>query len=170
MDTRNTKKRGYSLVEAVFYIAILSLFFILIINAIISFTRPYRDIVALRFAETSGLDSMERITREIRAATSVDTGNSTLGSSPGVLTLISTYGGVSTTTKFYLDGGVLKLDVNGSYLGPLSSSKTSVTNLVFRKADNSRSSLIKVELTVSATVGTATKTKKYYSSTILKAI
>lgn len=161
---------GYSIVEIVFYVAILSLFFIIIINSIISFTRPYRQILALRLVERSGLEAMERITRDIRYANTIDTGNSTLDSHPGVLTISSTYNSVSTTTKFYLDSGVIKVDVNGAYSGPLTTGKTTVTSLIFRRLIGTLSEAVRVEMEVSATVGSVTKTKKYYSTTILKGI
>lgn len=170
MILKNYKKSGYSLVEAVFYISILTLFFIIIINTIISFTKPYREILVLRYTERSGLDSMERMTRDIRGATSVNSGSSTLGSHPGVLTIVSTFGGISTTTRFYIDNGVLKVDVNGTYAGPLTSSKATVTNLVFRQMSNSRSSAVKVDVTISSSIGSTTRTKKYYSTTIIKGI
>lgn len=168
MKSKIIKKQGYSLVETIVYVSILSVFFVIIINSVLSFTKPYREILILRSIERTGLDSMERITREIRSASSVDLVNSTLGSSPGVLALTSTYNGISTTTRFYIDNGTLKMDINGSYQGPLSTPNTSVTNLVFRRLTNSVSTAVKVDMTVESSVGSTTKTKKYYSTVILK--
>src|SRR5438128_596462 len=99
------RKSGYSLVEMILYIAILSLFSVTVLNTILSFTQTYRTLSALRAIDHDGLDSMERMTRDIRTASSVDVGNSTLGSSPGVLTLVATANGISTTTKFYVQSG-----------------------------------------------------------------
>ncbi|MFZ2521967.1 MAG: hypothetical protein WAX44_02165 [Minisyncoccia bacterium] len=164
------KNQGYSLVEIIFYVSILSLFFVIIVNSIISFTRPYREILSLRLVERSALDSMERMTRDIRGATSIDASNSTLDTSPGVLTLISTYDSISTTTKFYLDSGVLKVDVNGIYEGPLTTSRTSVTNLVFRQITGTNSSAVRIEMTIQSSIGTSIRSKKYYTTTILKLI
>jgi hypothetical protein len=164
------KSGGYSLVETIFYTAILSLFFVLIVNAIISFTRPYREILALRYLEQSALDSVERMTRDIREATAVDTTYSIFGTNPGVLIFTTTSGGTSTTTRYYLDTGVLKQDINSVYFGPLSSNKTSVSNLVFRHLTNSVSSAIKIEMTLETTIGSITKSKNYYSTVVLKQI
>lgn len=159
---------GFSLVEMVIYVTLLVVIFLIVVNTILSFTGSYQSLRALRALDHSSVSSMERITRDIRGATSVDTANSTLGTSPGVLTLTQTVGSVSTTTKFYLQGGVVKVDVNGVYSGPLTLTGTSVTNLVFTKLTSSISSAVKVDLTVSATVGTTTKTKIYHSTVILR--
>lgn len=163
-----SKKSGYSLVEMVIYVAILSAISLVIINMLISFTKSYQTLGALRVAEHSGIDFMERVTREIRGATSVDSANSTLGTSPGVLTLVSTFGGVSTTTKFYVQNGIIKMDVNGVYFGPLTVSNSSTTNLTFTSLANSVSSAVKVDLTVQGTAGTATRVKSYHSTIILR--
>ena len=164
------KKSGYSLVEMIIYVSVLSVVSVLVINTIFSFAGPYRTLAALRAAEHSGIDSMERISRDIRAATSVDTANSTLGSSPGVLTLISTNGVVSTTTKFYIQNNILRVDVNGVYYGPVTISSTTITNLVFTHIQNTVSSAVKVDMTVVGTSGNVTKNKTYHSTVILKGI
>ena len=163
-------KQGYSLVEMVLYVSILSVFFIIIVNSLLSFTKPYREILALRVVERSGLDSMERIVREVRAATTVDTANSTLSSSPGVLSLVSTYNNISTTTKFYISNNVLNVDVNGVYQGPLSAGSTSITNLTFYHLTNGVSSAIKINMTIEAVVGNVTKTKKYSTTVVLRGV
>ena len=165
-DTKFTK--GYSLIEMVIYVSLLTALFIMAINMLLSFSQSYKTLSALRIAEHSAIDSMERITREVRSATSVDSANSTLGTSPGVITLVATSAGVSTTTKFYVQNGVLKVDVAGVYLGPLTLSSATTTNLVFRLLNNGTSNAVKIDLTVEATAGNITKAKTYHSTVILQ--
>ncbi len=150
------------------YVGILSLVSLIVINMLFSYTKTYQTLGALRVAENSGLDSMERMTRDIRGATSVDSSNSTLGTSPGVLTLTSTSGGVSTTTKFYVQSGILKVDINGTYSGPLTISNASTTSLTFRLLTNSVSNAVKIDMTVQAAVGSVVKAKNYHSTIILR--
>ena len=159
---------GYSLVEMIIYVAILSVISLLAINTILSFGPSYHSLLAYRLAENSGILSMERMSREIRAATSVDTINSTLGSSPGVLTIVATANSISTTTKFYIQNNILKVDVNGSYSGPLSLSNTSVSNLVFTLLLNTKTTAVKIDMTLQATSSPVTKTKTYHSTIVLK--
>ncbi len=166
--TNKIKKSGFSLIEMVIYVSILSVISIFIVNMLISLTSTYRTVVALRSAENSGILAMERMSRDIRASTSINLGQSTLANSPGVLTLITTSGVISTTTKYYVDQGMLKVDVNGVYLGPLSLFNATVTNLVFRVIDSGVSQAVKVDMTVQGTTGTVTKTKTFHSTVILK--
>lgn len=164
----NRAQSGYSLVEMIIYISILFMILIVVVNTVISYTRSYRTLGALRTVENSAMNAMERMTRDIRGATSIDTANSTLGSSPGVLTIVSTSGTVSTTTKFYVQGGVLKVDVNGTYFGPLTLSNASTTSLTFTRLTSTVSSAVKIDMTIDGTSGPVTKTKTYHSTIILK--
>lgn len=162
------KNHGYSLVEMMIYAGILSLIVSIVVSMLLSFGFSYKNVSMLRLAENSGIYSIERMTRDIVSASTIDVGNSTFGSNPGVLSIVSTGDGVSTTTKFYVQNGVLKVDVNGSYFGPLTSSDTTVTNLVFRNITTSVSSAIKIDFSVRATSGAVTKDKNYYTTVILR--
>lgn len=165
-STKFTK--GYTLIEMVIYVSLLTVIFVLSVNMLLSFSNSYRTLSALRVAEHSALDAMERISRDIHSATSVDSGNSTLGTSPGVLTLITTSNSVSTTTKFYIQNGVLKVDVNGVYFGPLTLISASTTSLTFGLLSNTGGNAVKVDMTVEATIGTVTKSKTYHTTVILR--
>src|SRR4051812_39663825 len=112
-STPTSSKKGFSLIEMLIYIAILTIIFLMIVETIIGFSSSYRTLGAQRIIEHSAMESLERLTRDIRGATSVDVLNSTLGTSPGVLKLTTTYNNVSTTTRFYVDIDTLKVDVNG---------------------------------------------------------
>ena len=159
---------GYSLIEMLIYISILSIISLLAIDTILSFGPSYHSLLAYRSAENSGILSLERMSRDIRATTSVNTAQSALGTNPGVLTLVATSNGVSTTTKFYIQNNILKVDINGSYSGPLSLSNTSVTNLIFTLLSSPQSSGVKIDMTVQSTSSPITKTKTFHSTIILK--
>ena len=154
--------------EMLVYVGILVIISLLLINTVFTFSQSYRGLSALRLAEHSGIDSMERMTRDIRQASSVDSSHSTFGGTAGVLTLVSTSGGFSTTTKFYLSNSILKVDVNGVYFGPLSLSSSTVTALTFTLLSSAVSDGVKVDMTVQSTSGVMTKIKKYHSTIILK--
>jgi type II secretory pathway pseudopilin PulG len=159
---------GYSLVEMIIYISVLSIISILSINTILSFTRSYRDLGALRIVEHSGTDAMERMTRDIRSASSIDMANSSFGTNPGILSIITTVDGVSTVKKFYVQDNIIKVDVGGTYFGPLTLSNASVTSLTFRQLNSGISDAVKIDMTISGTVGEITKTNTYHSTIILK--
>lgn len=168
MNRIRNKIRGMSLIEMLVYVAVLALIFVLVISTIVSFTKSYKDVAANRRAERAGIDVLERISREIRDADSITVAQSTFGSNPGALTLVKTSGGTSTTTRFYIDAGVAKVDVNGTYSGPLTSSRVSVTELYLYRLTNSNTEAVKIDLTVQGTSGSVTKTKSFDTTVILK--
>lgn len=164
MRIKNFKQSGYSLVELLIYIGILILILLTLIGIVFSFTKSYEQLGALRATDHTGLSVLDRMSRDIHSAASVDTGNSTFGSSSGVLTLnIGT-----STTKFYTTGGQVRVDVNGSYIGPLSVASGRVTSLIFKLITTPESQAIKIDMTVLGSVGTSTKSKNYHTTAILK--
>jgi Tfp pilus assembly protein PilE len=169
---KHNKIKGYSLGEMIVYVAIMSITCMIIANTFVSFVMSYRNIKSLALVDRSAIDVMERLTRDIRGATSIDIANSTFATSSGVLTLITTASGVSTTTKFYLGTNpvssstniIARVDINGLYYGPLTQVNTSVTNLTFNRVNGVVSDAVKIDLTLSALVGTITETKTYHST------
>jgi len=165
---RYPTKKGYSLLEMLIYISILTVIFILIVNTTISFTRSYRDLFVLRAIEHSAITSLERMTRDIRNSTSLDTVQSAFGTTPGTLVINQTIIGTTTVAKFYVQSGVLKVDVGGAYVGPLTLSNVVVTNLTFTQLLSGNSSAVKIDLTLQGTSGQVVKSKKFHSTIILK--
>ncbi|MES2436479.1 MAG: hypothetical protein V4519_00550 [Patescibacteria group bacterium] len=159
---------GFSLIEMLIYISILSGIFIIIVSVLVSFSASYRQVSALRVLERSAITAMERMTRDIRAGTQVNDGLSTMGSSPGVLSITQTQNSVSTTTRFYISANSVKMDVNNAYYGPLTGSDVTVTSLIFRKLTSSSTDAVKIDMTLQATKGNVTKSKTYHSTIILK--
>ena len=153
--------------EVIIYISIIAVIFMLVISTVLSFTGSYHKLTALRNVENSAVDALERMTRELRDATDVNAAESVLGTSPGVLTLTKTYEGISTTTKFYVGDEILKIDVNGSYVGPLSGAGVRVTSLVFNLITTPRSQAVKVGITLNGTDGQTSVVKTYYSTIML---
>ena len=76
-------KKGFSLIEMLIYIAVVSLMMILLVNTVLSIINAYSDLRLARNIETSATVSFDRMIREIRGAKSVDMINTTFGGSPG---------------------------------------------------------------------------------------
>lgn len=161
---------GYSLIEMIIYVAVLSVVSLLIINTVLSFNKSYQNVLVLRRLDHSAIDAMERITREIRLSRQIDGANSSFGSNPSVLSLVSRIEGGTKTTKFYLDNGTIKIDLDGNYFGPLTTSQVSVTSLIFNSINTDISSAVKIDLEITTSLGEINKTKKYHSTVVLKDI
>lgn len=168
-NMKNTRKNGYSLMEMLIYLAIFTMLSILVINSLItvmtsfSTTRTNRDLLE------SGSTAIERISREIRQAKTVDTTNSTLGSSPGVLQLNSTDGsGNALLVKFMVSSGALNMYTGGTLKDNLLGQNITVNNLVFRRISTTNGEAVKIELTLQDNSSKTTKTANFYDTIILR--
>lgn len=160
----STGQKGFTLIETLVYIAVLVLIGIAIVMTYLSL-----DAVLLRNEVERELTStaeftLERMLREIREADSIDAGLSTLGSSPGRLTLETT----STTTTFSVSGGRVYVSVNGTSVGPLTPSNVTVQSLIFRRYQSADTLMIRIGLSLRTQNKFATTVRTYYTSAVLR--
>ncbi len=160
------KKNGYSMVEILVYLAVFTATSILVINSFVvvissfNITRIHRDLLE------AGSTVMERMSREIRQSTGVDVVNSTISTSPGVLSLTTANG----TDKFITSSGSVAFYSNGVLVGNLFGSNISVTNLVFRRITTTAGEAIKIEMTLQDTRGRLTRSANFYNTIILREV
>lgn len=156
-----SQKKGFTLVEIVLYAALVVILLGAIVNAGLLLSKSYRSIKSLKNTQTSALSTMDLLTRNIREAQSVDGSGTVYGSANGSLLLRnSDTNGVSHTVKFYLSGGKVLMDKDGSLFGPLTDSRVTVTSLLFRQIDTSNSLGVKIEMTIDG--------KKFYNTMMLR--
>ena len=171
MSTFLLKKniKGFSLVEMLIYIAILVMMLMVIINMLYIISSSGRRLTSSRNIENSGAILFERITREIRNSTSVDSANSTFDTSPGVLVLNQTdLNSNAHSVKFIISSNTVHVLDNGTDQGPLTGIDTKVTNLVFSRITSTSSQAIRIQVTLQSGTSTAYKSKNFYSTTILR--
>lgn len=161
--------QGFSLVEMLIYIFILVLLLSVIMNIVISSINSGRVIKVSRDIEDSALLSLERISREVRQASSVDLDSSVLGSSPGILVLEGLdINDNPRTVEFYLSSGSLFLKENGVELGALTQAEVEVTDLTFHLFSGPNSQGIRTEITLESGTSTSFSSDNFYSSTLLR--
>ncbi|MDO8569948.1 MAG: prepilin-type N-terminal cleavage/methylation domain-containing protein [bacterium] len=164
-----SKVRGFSLVEMLIYIAILVLMLTVIMNVVVSVIRSGRIIKSLRNVENSAIVSIERLTRELRQAESINVGLSTLNSNPGRLVLESTDDiGTPRTVEFYLFEDRILLKENGVDIGALTQMDARVSNLIFYRFSDPNSEGIRTEMTIESGTSTHYRSEKFYSSALLR--
>ncbi len=168
MNKKNTQK-GYSLIEMIIYVSIFAVLSVVVVNSfsvvISSFveSRTNRDLLE------SGNTVLEKISREIRLASSVDTAGSTLGSSPGVLQLNSVDSSNNArVVKFVFENNTLNIYENNTLTGSLIGNNETITSAIFRKITTSAGTAIKVELTLKDTRGKRQRTENFYDTIILR--
>lgn len=161
--------KGVSIVESIFYIAILVILLTVVVNIFFMMSQSYNQIKFSADLQNSATLALDKITREIRNASNVDLVNSVFNSNNGVLTLNTTdiVDGSSKTLQFYINSGVLSLKENGIYFDQLTSSSTVVTKLMFKKLDNGKSLAIKTEMTIKASSTIFNRSANFYSTTIV---
>lgn len=161
------QNKGFTLFEMIIYIAVIGMMFAVTIHTIVSFTQSYRRLAVLRSLDRSAVTILERMTRDIRNANSVDAAQSVFVTNPGTLAVVQTSGSNSTTTRYYTQSGQMLLDINGAYVGPLTLNSAQVNSLVFQQMTGT-STVIRIDLTLQATSGGVTRTKPFHSTVILK--
>lgn len=169
---KNIKKRlnqGYTLPEVLVYIVLFVIMSTLVVSMLLTMSKSFSEIRANRDLSRSGTSVMERIEREIQNAESIDTGNSTLGTSPGVLMLNGhDSGGVARTVRFVIASGALRVYENDVDQGVISADPTTVTSLIFQSITTAKGTGVKVSLTLSDARGTQTRSESFYTTAALR--
>ena len=170
MNTQIKRKTGgYSLIELIIYMALMTLLLAGVVQSTLLLTQGYRNVKAVRNIENSAIYSMDRMVREIRNAVSIDGSQTSYNTAQGSLKLNTTDdSGTAETVRFYVTGGKVMFQRNGSDVGPLSVSSATVSSLVFRSIATSTSQAIKIELTVESGTSTSYFTKNFYETATIR--
>lgn len=161
---KKASQNGYSLIEMLIYVSILSLFLVSVVDMTMSIARSYRSIRSLRAIESAATGSFERITRDVRAAQSVSIASSSFSVHPGVLVLIQG----STTTEFSLQNKILKVRENGGTALPLTSAEVGVSRLVFYATSSAFSTIVRIEMDIESGTSTAYRQKSFFDSVVTR--
>ena len=165
------QKNGYTLIELVIYVGIVAVVALVVTNSILILNRTLASFRLERRLATSSETAMRRIVREAHLARDIYA-SSTLGSSPGVLSLASQESEEDDAARdvmIYVSGGALTLRRGTGPAVAFTAGGVTVTNLIFRQIVNGTvSKAVKVELTLRASAGNASTTKNYYTTTLLR--
>lgn len=171
MKFTNRKNKGFTLIELLIYVAVLAIVSVLVMGTIVMTMRAFNRIKVARAIDDSAKSAMERMVNEIRYASNIDLGQSTLGAHPGKLVLdsVDRTSGATTTIEFSLGGDLLRIKEGSSDYQDIVSSGVQVTNLVFRNiAASSTSKAVKIEMSVKATKGSYERISNFYDTVILR--
>lgn len=161
---KNIKKTssGYFLVEALFYISLLAIFSIAIVNSIIVMTKSFKE-TAVQAELMQGGAIIERISREIKQANSIST------ISAGDLKLnTKDSAGAAKTVEFLLSGSNIQLLENSVLSGNLNTSNLAVSNLTFTQVVTANGEAVKVFLTLSSTHDVLGRAHDFYDTAVLR--
>lgn len=166
---RSSSQKGFSLIETIIYVTLFALILGAVLYSLANTFTWYRSMKASRNLELSATAILDRVMIDIRNAKTVNDGESSFNTSPGILSLVGTDDfGATRTIKFFLVNNTFHVSENGVDLGPLSLSTVRVTNLVFRSFSGGAARGIRVELTLRSSTNNYTKTANFYTSAILR--
>ena len=127
--------RSFTLIEAIFYVAIVSIIATFATEAIVSTVTIFGKARVKRTINEQGISVMERMLREIRLSDEIDIGSSILGSSPGKLslnTIVSPLNETPIGRQFFIQGQNLILKEGSASSAPLTNN-VRITKLLFRR-------------------------------------
>lgn len=162
-------KRGFSLIEVIVYVSIISIIAGVFGGMVIAISRSYSKLAVMREMDIAGITAMERMTRSIRSSTSIDIAGSTLDVNPGVLSLdYLDVNEVNTRTIFQVTNQNIQIRINDVDQGVLLPEGVTVSSLIFRRIDTGRSEAVRVEMRLVTRIGNTTADENYYSTIILR--
>lgn len=169
LSSVSRSQKGFTLVEMVIYAGVLGLLSVVAINSTLTMTRAFTDLRVSRDLNSSATALFERLTREIRGSKSINL-SSTFDSPTGRLTLdTEDSSGTATTVEFYIDvDNLVKVREGGVPQGAIMTPKTTITNFYLRRLTNTNSEAIKIEATITATRANITKTRKFYTTVVMR--
>lgn len=154
-------KRGSSLIELLFYIALFAILALVVVNSILTMTKSFKQ-TSIQAELMKGGDVLERMSREIRRANSISSisaGNLILNTIDG--------GGSPQTIQFLLSDGDVQLLENGVLTGNLNTSNTTVTALTFTQITTTKGSAVRIVLTVDSKTDTS-RSETFYNTVVLR--
>jgi len=148
-------KKGYTLVEMIIYISLIVIIMVAVVGIVIAVMKSGKYVGALNEIENSAILSLNRISREIRIASSA--------------TLLNSSNINFGTTTIYLNSGLGRIYIDdGSGPNPLTSSKVNVSRLFFTKITSTSSTAVRVEMTLSASSSDMYLSKDFNTTTVLR--
>jgi prepilin-type N-terminal cleavage/methylation domain-containing protein len=165
---KSPRIQGFSLPEVIVYIAILTIISLALAQTVIVANKSFQLARAERTIDASTLAAYDRLSREIRNATSVDTADSVLNASPGTLALYVGTGSSQITRKFYLGNGVIKVSDNGVFQGDLTSDEATTTSLIFRILTATSTMAVRVEMVMAAQATSSIASDKFYDTFVVR--
>jgi len=150
-------KEGYTVVELLFYIALFALLSIVVIDAMITMTKSFRE-TSIQAEWIQGSTIMERISREVRQAEEVTT------ISASSLELTNSGG----TVEFVLSGTNIQFLENDVFTGDLNTANIVVTGLTFTQITTTVGEAVKIALTIRSTNDAQSRTQNFYNTVVLR--
>jgi len=157
-------KKGFSIVEILVYLAIFTALSILVINSFITILSSFDITNMNRKLLESGTISMERISREIRQAESVNAFTTSTS------LVLNSHDSLESdiVIKFINEDGKLNFYKNDTLEGNLLGQNISITNLIFSRITTAKSEAVRIIMTLQYSGENNIKSENFYDTIILR--
>ncbi|MFA6430653.1 MAG: type II secretion system protein [Candidatus Paceibacterota bacterium] len=162
-------KKGFSFPEILVYIAIMTTILLIVVNIVFFVSKSIRQSSSYNNIRNSAVFGLEKIKKEVMSSYGIDLNQSVFDSSNGVLVLNSKdENDISKTIKFYLDDGLVKMDIDGDFASTVTYSDTRVLKLFFVPIDTVNSKGVKIEMGISGEGTNFLVAEDFYSTVVLR--
>jgi Tfp pilus assembly protein PilE len=160
INPKNNTKSGSTLLELLFYIAFFTVLSLILINSMIIMARSLKE-TSIQAELTQSGDIMERISREIRGASDINSINT------NDLNLKTTDG---RNPEIKLSGTNVQIWENSTLTGNLNTSNIIITAMTFTQITTLQGKAINVSLTLKASDDTYGRLVNFHDTVVLRGI
>ncbi len=162
------KKRGFTLVETLFYIAGLVVLLLVIATLLFYMYEWHRNMTIAPRVDRVGISLVDKIVRDIRASGTINSAQSSFNTTNGSFSITGTVNSTSVTRKFSLSNGYLTYQQDTGAISYLSPNGMTVTRLYLTSTSSPISSAIKFDIDIAYKTKQGTTTKTYSGFSILR--
>lgn len=161
-----TNKSGLTILEIVIYFSMLAMLTVVVISSLMTLFKSYSVIKLHQNIETSAIQVMDKLTRDIRDADEIAIAESSFGSPVSAVALHITNNSVTDTYRYYAASSTVKLSKNGVFIGDLTQPGVIVNSFTAYYINGTSTQAVKIELNLQASprYSTSTISKNFYST------
>lgn len=162
MENIKKMNKGYVLLETIFYISFFAILSIVVINAMITMTKSFKETV-IQAELMQGGNIMERMSREIRQAyeiNSISINNLKLNTTDSV--------GANKTVEFLFSSPNIGFLENDIVIGNLNTQNITVMSLTFTQINTQKGVAVKIFLTVKSNHDSLNRNQDFYNTVVFR--
>jgi hypothetical protein len=162
------RRAGFSLIEMLIYVAIVSATGVFMVGLVISFARTFALASVTDDINESAMASLERVTKEVQAAGGINEAASTFSESGELVLETENVDGTPVSRRFYLDAGRLMLQDDAGTPLALTRDRIDVTTFYLEHLTSPHSEGVRITLVLEGSRGTITQQESFRTAALTR--